>query len=177
MRRWARAILIASLVVACEGKSRETMPSSRVAQGIGVGTTAPPLVGKTLDGEPFDLADLRGTVVLVNVWATWCAPCRHELPELVRLHHMYGERGFAVVGVSVDARRASGALRAMVRELEIDYPIVVDPDQKAVEPLGIRGYPTSILVDREGTVRWRRDGIIEVDDADLGPAIAAALAR
>lgn len=176
MRSRARAILLASLVVACEGKSRETMPSTLNAKGVGVGMAAAPLVGRTLEGEPFDLAEMRGTVVLVNVWATWCGPCRLELPELARLHHVHRERGFAVVGVSVDARRASGAVRAMVREFELDYPIVLDPDQKAVEPLALRGYPTSILVDREGVVRWRRDAMIEDDDAELGAAIAAALA-
>jgi thiol-disulfide isomerase/thioredoxin len=174
MRSGASAIVVAVCLFACEGKPLEKVASQTAIQG--VGTAAPPLVGKTLTGEPFELAALRGNVVLVNVWATWCAPCRHELPELVRLHHLHRDRGFAVVGVSVDARRAAGALRAMVQEFELDYPIVLDPDQKGVEPFGIRGYPTSILVDREGVVRWRRDGIIDVDDSELDAAISAALA-
>ncbi|MBL8947695.1 MAG: TlpA family protein disulfide reductase, partial [Myxococcales bacterium] len=76
------------------------------------GTQAPALVGKTLDGEPFDLASMRGQVVLLNVWATWCQPCREELPELERLHELYASRGFSVVGVSVDRRAALRAVRA-----------------------------------------------------------------
>lgn len=174
MRRPAVAIAFALVALACEGKSTDGAGSSSASHG--PGTAAPALVGKTLDGEAFALEDLRGKVVLVNVWATWCAPCRQELPELRRLHHAHRERGFAVVGVSVDARRALGTLRAMVDEFELDYPMVFDPEQRAIAPWQIRGYPTSFLVDRQGIVRWRRDGMIQADDDELGAALSAALA-
>jgi cytochrome c biogenesis protein CcmG, thiol:disulfide interchange protein DsbE len=169
------AIALALLALACQGKSGDD-GTGTTATSRGLGTAAPALVGKTLEGEPFALEDLRGQVVLVNVWATWCAPCRHELPELRRLYHAHRERGLAVVGVSVDARRALGALRGMVEEFELDYPMVFDPEQRAIAPWGIRGYPTSVLVDRQGIVRWRRDGMIQVDDDELAAALSAALA-
>jgi len=169
------ALAVAALAVACEGKAPSDTHGPTVP-GAGVGIAAPELAGKTVDGETFSLAELRGSVVLVNVWATWCGPCRQELPELRRLHHAHRDRGFTVVGISVDARRSMGPLRAMIDEYQLDYPMVFDPDQRAVEPLGIRGYPTSILVDRQGVVRWRRDGLVHVEDDELAAAIAAALA-
>lgn len=167
--------LVVVLLLACEGKSSEGTAEAKSVQGPGVAAAA--LAGTTVAGEPFSLAEQRGTVVLVNVWATWCAPCRQELPELVRLHHRHRDRGFTVVGVSVDTRRAFGPLRAMIEQFAIDYPVVFDPEQAAIAPWEIRGYPTSFLVDREGVVRWRRDGLVEPDDAELGAAIEAALAR
>jgi len=169
-------VLLLGAGLACEGKPGDEGPRGEGVAVQGPGVAAAPLEGKTIDGEPFSLAELHGKVVLVNVWATWCAPCREELPELVRLHHAHRDRGFTVVGVSVDARRAFGPLRAMVEQFALDYPIVFDPDQKAVAPWEIRGYPTSFLVDREGIVRWRRDGLIRPDDDELGAAITAALA-
>lgn len=137
---------------------------------------APAMVGKTLDGEPFALTDLAGKVVLINVWATWCGPCREELPELQRLHAAHNGRGLTVVGVSVDRRGALRAVRAMADDFSLTYPIVFDPDSEAIADWAVRGYPTSFLVDREGMLRWRRDGIVRPDDAELGAAIEAALA-
>lgn len=140
------------------------------------GTQAPALVAKTIDGEDFDLAALRGQVVLVNVWATWCQPCREELPELQRLHALYGSRGFSVVGVSVDRRAALRAVKAMVDDFGLSYPIVFDPESEATGPWQIKGYPTSFLVDRTGAIVWRIDGIVRPTDSDLATHLEAALA-
>lgn len=137
---------------------------------------APSLVGKTVDGEPFDLATLRGQVALVNVWATWCAPCREELPELERLHQIHGGRGFSVIGVSIDRRNAIRAVRQMAADFALTYPIVFDPESEAIADWQVVGYPTSFLVDRRGTIVWRRDGLVRPDDRELSTHLEAALA-
>ncbi len=112
----------------------------------------------------------------MNVWATWCAPCREEFPELRRLHEANAASGFSVVGVSVDRRTALRAVRQMTEDFGLPYPIVFDPESAAIGPWEIRGYPTSFLVDREGTLRWRRDGIVRPDETELGSYLEAALA-
>lgn len=163
------AALLSTLVPGCEGKGAgKAGDSSREAPLA--------LVGKTVDGTRFDIAELRGKVVLVNVWATWCAPCRDEMPELVRLAARGADRGVAVVGVSIDRRPDLLKVRAAIQQFAIPYPVVFDPDGEITAGWELRGYPTSLLLDREGRVRWRREGIIRPDDSDLASAIEAALA-
>jgi thiol-disulfide isomerase/thioredoxin len=169
------ALVLALASVTCEGKTGDVGKPGRASDAALI-DQAPPLVGKTIDGEAFSLAELGGQVVLVNAWATWCAPCREELPELQRLHVAHGPRGFTVVGVSVDRRAALRAVKTMANDFGLTYPVVFDPDSEAIGPWSVRGYPTSFLVDRQGKVRWRRDGIVRPDDAELGAAIEAALA-
>jgi peroxiredoxin len=158
------------LVAACTGSEGASGKSSAITP-----KPAPALVGKTLAGESFDLESLRGTVVLVNVWATWCSPCREELPELEALHREHAERGFTVIGVSVDRPAALVQVRQMVDSFALSYPIVFDPTSKAIAAWDVKGYPTSFVVDRTGTVRWRRDGLIRPDDPELTAILKLAL--
>ena len=137
---------------------------------------APAYAATTLDGATFDLEAHRGEVVLVNVWATWCEPCREELPELARLHREHERDGLVVVGVSTDAARNAEKVRRMVTEYDLPYPIVHDADNVVVTTFKVVGYPTSFLVDRRGRLRWRRDGIIPNGDAELATALRTALA-
>lgn len=160
-------------LASCTGKG-DGAPAAGATQGNGM--AAPSLVGKTVDGEAFDLGERRGEVTLVNVWATWCAPCREELPELERLHQRYGARGFSVVGVSIDRRNALRAVVQMAADFSLSYPVVFDPEARAIADWKVVGYPTSFLVDRRGTLVWRRDGIVRPDDRELGTHIEAALA-
>jgi thiol-disulfide isomerase/thioredoxin len=128
------------------------------------------------DGSATSLDNWKGRVVLVNLWATWCAPCRKELPELVALHEKHGPQDFTVLGVSVDRPGARGRLEAMVRQFGLGYPIVHDPDGTGLDAFAIQGYPTSFLIGRDGTLLWRRDGIIETNDGELEGQLKAALA-
>src|SRR5437764_8181258 len=91
-----------------------------------VGDVMPAYTAKTLDGAAYDLGSEKGSVVLVNVWATWCGPCRFEIPELQKMHDEFGKRGFKVVGVSVDEGDAKD-VRQFAAEQKMTYPIVVDP--------------------------------------------------
>ncbi len=163
------AVALGLFVGACEGGHGSTG-----AVGI-TPKPAPAMVGKTIDGEPFELAALRGTVVLVNVWATWCAPCREELPELKTLHETHAGKGFTVVGVSIDRASQLMAVRQMVDSFALPYPIVFDPLSQAIAAWDIKGYPTSFLVDRSGNVRWRRDGIVRPSDPELAAILKLTL--
>lgn len=140
-----------------------------------VGTVAPPYAAVALDGDSVRLGELRGTVVLLNVWATWCAPCREEIPDLQALHEENVERGFAVVGVSVDGRREGDAIRRFVADFGMTYPIWHDPDDKVGSTFRTIGVPATFLIDREGVIRWRHLGPVQRGDAVLREAVAMAL--
>ena len=128
-----------------------------------------------LAGATVPRAELRGKVVLLTVWATWCEPCREELPELQALHRRHQDAGLMVVGVSIDARRVEPEVRRLTAELGITYPVLLDPASSIVPPLKIVGYPTTFLIGRDGAIQWRRDGLIEPGDFELSVAITNAL--
>lgn len=127
-----------------------------------------------LDGSKFELAARRDKVVLLNVWATWCGPCRYEIPELQAIHERYAPRGFEVIGVSVDESGVE-PVRAFVEEQKMTYPVALDAEGKIANILQTSVLPTSIIVDRSGKVVWKKYGLIETGDQELLKAIEAAL--
>ena len=164
---------------ACEGKPQRPAANTEVAAATPDAPKAPPapaFAGRTLDGEPFDLVGLRGQVILLNVWATWCEPCRKEMPELQALHAQHRDQGFTVIGVSVDAARLADEVRRMVLRFSLSYPNIHDPQNNISRAFQVNGYPTSILIDRAGGMVWRRDGLIEPGDPELAQQLAATLA-
>lgn len=134
----------------------------------------PTLEAVTLAGDPVALADLRGEVVLLNVWATWCVPCRQEAPELQSLHETYGDR-LRVVGVSVDNRGAEDQIRAFVDQYGMTYDIWWDPDGTAIEEFGAVGVPLTVLIGRDGRIAWRHLGTFHADDTTLVQALRSAI--
>lgn len=128
--------------------------------------------GGDLGPERVRLRDLRGKVVLFDFWATWCGPCRMMTPVLVRLHHRFGPRGLAVVGVNVDESGPS-VIPPFRRHFGIDYPIVYDTGSAASGRYGVEGLPTLVLIDREGKVRYRHAGVDS--EADLASLIEGML--
>jgi len=163
------SIIVAAVVVlaACH---REQQPAKAF------GSPMPPYKAEWLDGKAFDVGDEKGTVVLLNIWATWCGPCRFEIPELGKLHAKYASRGFKVIGVSVDEGGA-GDVKQFVAEQKIVYPIALDPTGKLATLLNTTVIPTSIVVDRTGNIVWKHFGIVDMNDATLTKAVEAALAR
>lgn len=101
-------------------------------------------------GELVQLSQLKGKVVVVNFWATWCLPCREEIPGFVRLHKEYRERGLEVIGVAMDKGKEE-RVKAFVKEFGIEYPIVIG-DMEVARRWLVRGIPMTFLVDREGKV-------------------------
>ena len=177
MRRTIVFITIAAL--ACHRGERAAAPRAATATtaerpSAGVGDRMPPYAAKLLDGAPYELASEKGNVVLVNVWATWCLPCRAEIPELQKLHDEYAKRGFKVVGISVDEGDVA-EVKKFVAEQKMTYPVGLDPDGRIANLLQTMVLPTSVLVDRNGTIVWRHTGALAPSDVKLTSAIVAAL--
>lgn len=136
--------------------------------------TAPPLVARDLDGRRFDLAaSLKQGPALVTFWATWCKPCRKELPELQKLVATYGDRGFHVVGVNGDGPVDQAKVRPYVKALGFDFTVVPDPDGEIRRRFQVEVFPTSFLVDGEGRVVYRQVGYRRGDEAILAGRVRA----
>ncbi|NIW37901.1 MAG: redoxin domain-containing protein [Gemmatimonadetes bacterium] len=110
----------------------------------------------SLDGDTARLSSQRGRVVLVNVWATWCPPCREEMPSIQRLYDAYRDSGFTVLAVSIDVDTA--AVRPFVKELGLTFPILFDPAGSIIKLYGTVGVPESFVGDKEATLVLRRVG-------------------
>ena len=133
----------------------------QVAAAFGVRSAsaqAPSFELTTLDGQQLSLASLRGKVVLVNFWATWCPPCRIEMPGFQRVYEAKRDKGFTIVGISTDAV-GSGAVADFVRERGITYPIAMATGAVVQDFGGARTLPTSFLIDRDGRIRNEVKGI------------------
>jgi cytochrome c biogenesis protein CcmG, thiol:disulfide interchange protein DsbE len=141
----------------------------------GVGDQAPAYGASLLGGDSVSLAQLKGNVVLLNVWATWCIPCRKELPELQALHKQYEPRGLRVVGVSVDETGTDSSVREYAQELGITYSILRDPDQRVYSAFSIVGVPASFLIDREGRIAWMLYGPFTSTNPELQRALQKTL--
>lgn len=142
---------------------------------VDVGLPVPAYSAASLAGDSVSLAALRGKVVLLNVWATWCHPCRDEIPELQALHERYASRGLELVGISVDTESADDAIRAFMRDFRMTYPVWRDPAERISAQFHIVGVPATFLIDREGVLRWRKTGPIQPGDAGLRQALEQAL--
>ncbi|MDQ3998180.1 MAG: TlpA family protein disulfide reductase [Gemmatimonadota bacterium] len=141
-----------------------------------VGRPAPAYRAVSASGDSVSLQALRGKPVLLNVWATWCHPCRDEIPELQQLHERYAERGLALVGVSVDATGDEAAIAAFARRYGMTYSVWRDPDERVSATFLVIGVPATFLIDRGGVLRWKKTGPIRPGDTILTAAIDQALA-
>ena len=167
-----RAFTVLLLLVACSREQRTVAaPASTeppAAPRTEVGDVMPAYGAAMLDGKKFDLAAQKGSVVLLNVWATWCGPCRFETPELEAMHQKYAGKGFKVVGVSVDDTGLDG-VKQFVTENKITYPIAVDADGRIANILHTTVLPTTIIIGRDGRIVWRKVGALmpnEVESVD-----------
>jgi cytochrome c biogenesis protein CcmG, thiol:disulfide interchange protein DsbE len=122
---------------------------------IGVGVKAPPFSAQTIDGthQTKRLADYAGSVVILNVWATWCGPCKAEMPTLERLYQMYGPRGLKIVAVSIDETASDDSIRTYARNLGLTFEILHDPQYRIEQAYQVVGYPESYVIDRDGMIR------------------------
>ena len=136
------------------------LPHAGAVLGVRSGpTTTPEFAYASLTGETLSTASLRGNVVLINFWATWCLPCRVEMPALDAMHRRHADSGFVVVGLAVD-RVSTAQVLAFVRERGVQYPIAhVGPEAERAFG-GVQGYPMSFLLDRTGRIRHRVIGPI-----------------
>jgi peroxiredoxin len=117
---------------------------------------APDFTLRTLDGQKLRLGEQRGRVVLVNFWATWCGPCRQEMPHLNKLYEKYKSSGFVLLGVNVDddTRQAAG----VADKLGVKFPVLPDADKRVSRQYDLSAMPSTVLIDRDGKVRYLHRG-------------------
>ena len=142
------------------------------------GDPAPPFTATSLtDGSPISLPDYRGKTLLVNLWATWCPPCRAETPYLQSVYERYRDRGLRILGVSVDLPADSAAVVHFVEEFGVEYDIALDPEGRSRDVFLARGLPTSVLIDRNGNIAFSWTGAIPEGEPAFVEGLEAVLAR
>ena len=133
--------------------------ASPLATGaIGPQAAAPDFTLRTMNGPNLRLAEQRGRVVMVNFWATWCGPCRQEMPQLDRLYQKYRSSGFVLLGVNVDedARKAAD----VATKLGVTFPVLLDTDKAVSKLYDLSTMPSTVIIDRDGKVRYLHRGYL-----------------
>jgi cytochrome c biogenesis protein CcmG/thiol:disulfide interchange protein DsbE len=159
-------------VVLCFVASALPLP---FAAALDKGERAPEIDLADLSGNSVKLSALRGKVVLVDFWASWCAPCRDSLPVLDRLAKTYRDQGLVIVGVNID--KSAGEARAFLEKnkLQVSFPVVNDKDHKVAERYAPPTMPSSYLIDREGRVHRVHAGFRPSDESKLEAELKALL--
>lgn len=139
------------------------------------GTKPPDFKGTTTDGRTVSLDSLRGKVVLLNFWASWCIECRPEMPMFERLHREFAARGLSVVGIN--AREGIEAIRAYAKELRLTFPLVLDPKGEINAAYGVIGLPATFLIGRDGRAVARTVGPRDWESAPAKAIIQALLSE
>ena len=137
---------------------------------------APSVQLNDVEGHPFQLGDLRGKVVLLNFWATYCVPCLTELEAYRGLQQRRGAEGLQIVAVSVDAPQTVARARSFATARAFPFPMILDPEQEAYRLYDVSVMPTTLLIDREGQIVFRKEGFQPGDEADLERRVEALLA-
>jgi len=127
-----------------------------VAAPLAPSAQAPDFTLRTLDGQKLRLGEQRGRVVLVNFWATWCGPCRQEMPHLNKLYEKYKSSGFVLLGVNVDDDTAQAA--GVASRLGVTFPVLPDADKRVSRQYDLNAMPSTVLIDRDGRVRYLHRG-------------------
>lgn len=150
--RWANTVAQSSTVR--RYRSPEALTAPRV------GAPADDFTLRNLDGQPVSLGALRGRPLLINFWAPWCQPCRVEMPVLVRASQQAQQAdpqgGLIVLAVAIKSEADS--VRAFRKEFALPFPVLLDSDNRVLNRYGVDSIPTSLLIDRQGTIRWIQRG-------------------
>jgi thiol-disulfide isomerase/thioredoxin len=138
----------------CNQHPARSAPRKEAVSAAGeIGSRLPEFSVKDLRGRDISSADLRGKVVLIDFWATWCQPCKKEMPGYQELLNRYGPRGFAVIGLKLDIMRDAEEPVLFARKIGVIYPLAVAGDDLKQKFGGIEGLPTTMLYDRQGILR------------------------
>ena len=165
---WRGAVWAMVLIGALAGCS-ESKPPDRLLDG----QPFPPLTLLHIDGKDVPLSSYQGKLVVLNVWATWCPPCRKELPSLQRLSHTLDDKRFAVIGLSLD--QDDVLIREYLIDKKVTYPNFMDRDMNiANHLLGVSAYPDTFFISPDGTFLGRIVGATEWDDPKVVQALEAA---
>jgi len=163
---WLARLLILMTLLAPPGAAAQALtPWS--------GGASPVLELGALDGRRHRLADYRGRVVLVNFWATWCAPCRAEMPSIERLRRSLEGEPFVVLAVNVGEEAA--AVRAFADHVSMGFPLLLDRDGQVARAWGVRALPVSFVIDPEGRIRYQALGERDWADAEIRSRLRALM--
>ena len=177
----ARMLAFGLLVAALAGAASADQPAlasllkTLDLRGYTSRTAPPQFSGRTLDARPLSMTEYRGTVIVLNFWATWCLECRPEMPALERLQRELSSRGLAVIGVN--ARENKEPVRRYATELGLTFPLVLDPDGKINALYGVIGLPTTFVVGRDGRAIALAIGPRQWESAPARALIEALLAE
>ncbi len=168
------ATLVGIVAFALFANRATRLPSTRAAKTTQDNPTASDFTVKDLEDHDVSLSQFKGKVVLVNFWATWCGPCKIEIPWLVELQDKYAARGFTVLGVAMDEEGKSAVAPFVRKERfkvdgtaqSVNYPIVLGNDATSDKFGGLIGFPTSVLISKDGRVVKRVDGLVSYDEID-----------
>ena len=138
---------VASRLPSAVGAPLSSSPSPRE------GFLAPDFTLNTLDGYQVTLSDLRGKIVVINFWATWCLPCRAETPALEKAYEQYEDSGVVILGVNLTNQDLISDVEAFVQEFSLTYPILLDRDGSAVYLYRVNGLPSTFFINRQGVIR------------------------
>jgi len=119
-------------------------------------TAAPDFTLKSKEGKNVRLSDLRGQVVLLNFWASWCGPCRQEMPILDEIHDKYKDLGFSVLGVNLDAKSKKAI--DYLKDTPVTFPVLYDPKGDVSGQYGVQAMPSTVIIDKDGNVRYLHEG-------------------
>ena len=149
----AALLLLAATIGACGGGA-----SAGSATGVNQGNLASDFTLETIDGTEVSLSDYRGDVVLVNFWATWCPPCRAEIPDLEAAYQARQDDGFVVLGINVEEPRE--AVAPFAQAIGMSYPVLLDRGGQVMKMYRAPGLPISLILDRDSVIQVRHVGIL-----------------
>jgi len=123
-----------------------------------IGSPANDFEGKTLEGERIQLSDYKGKVVLIDIWASWCTPCRKEMPFLIELYSEFDRSNFEIIAINIDDKISNAKSFLSQLKYQPMFPIVMDPKKEIPELYRIKAMPTTILIDKTGKIRYWHNG-------------------
>lgn len=159
------AALLPLMLAACNS-NKEQQVSAAKPVGPVENKPAPDILLAAMDGSPLKLSELKGKVVLLNFWATWCPPCREEVPSMVRLNNIMSGKPFQMLAVSID-EGGKPAVESFLNSIGQSLPAYIDPTTKAAKIYGITGVPETFIIDRNGIIAKKVIGPLEWDNKEV----------
>jgi peroxiredoxin len=160
-------LVVTGMLLAGKYLAHNSMPSPEGNSGITKGASAPDFELKDLDGKPVRLSSLKGKAVVLNFWATWCGPCKIEMPWFVELQNEYGPQGFQIVGVAMDDSSKEDIAK-FAKDMGVNYPVLIGKEAVGDEYGGVPALPESFFISRDGKILDKFIGLrgkAEVEDA------------
>ena len=154
------ALIIATVVIGLSLKGNNSILKREIQSLVRVGVPAPDFTFSDLNGKRVSLSDHRGKVVLINIWATWCAPCREEMPSMEKLYNRFKGEDFEILAVSIDST-GQKAVAPFMQKLNLTFPALLDPEAKIRGLYSVTGVPESFIVDKKGIVVKKVIGAVD----------------